>query len=109
MLELLENLAPQFEKAFRKEVAMVELTAFSLQLSQRAALAMTNRYLYVMRKGFFKVSVKKIPLSQITGAKVKRGELIITTVNDEPVVIGEIAEQKKSLACQAAARIESQV
>ncbi|GAW91163.1 hypothetical protein [Calderihabitans maritimus] len=62
MLELLEQLNPQFERVFRERVAMTELTRLSLQASDKEALVVTNKAVYHLKKKFLGFGCLRAPL-----------------------------------------------
>lgn len=75
--ELLEDLNPKFDKIFKNTVKMTEVTVFSLQLTPKHALIMTNKSIYFLQKGFFGLKASDFSLSQIE-LKVTGNELKIS-------------------------------
>lgn len=65
MHEYLEALQPKFNEAFKSNVKITEVTVFSLQLSPKEALIMTNRQIYLLKKGFWGMKVHCFPLSEV--------------------------------------------
>ena len=65
MHEYLETLLPKFNKMFKGNVKITEVTAFSLQLSPKEALIMTNRQIYLLKKGFWGIKAHCFPLSEV--------------------------------------------
>ncbi|KUO49011.1 MAG: hypothetical protein APF76_10295 [Desulfitibacter sp. BRH_c19] len=77
MHEFLENLYPKFDKVFKNSVKMTEVTVFSLQLTTKCALIMTNKSIYLLKKSFFGgVKAINFPLNKIE-LKVTGNELKI--------------------------------
>ena len=50
MLELLEELLPNFKQEFNRRVTMQELTRLSIQLSPKTAIVISNQWMYVIQK-----------------------------------------------------------
>ncbi len=100
MLELLETLEPKFDTAFKKKVKMTEVTIFSLQLTNKDAVVMTNRNFYLMRKGLFGVKTIQINKTEIKELKVEGDNFYIVT-KDEEIVIKKIEARKASLLSTA--------
>lgn len=65
MHELLEDLPPKFNKAFKNNVKITEITVFSLQLSAKEALIMTNRQIYLLKKSFLGIKICCFPLVEV--------------------------------------------
>jgi len=80
LFSLLEELKPQFSAALRRRVGLAELTLISLQLSPREAIVVTNRNLYLLRRGIFKLRAKVISL---------KGLRLIRAVGRDLVLEGE--------------------
>ncbi|MBS3968750.1 MAG: hypothetical protein KGZ94_01405 [Clostridia bacterium] len=65
MHEFLEVLLPKFNQVFKNNVKITEVTVFSLQLSVKEALIMTNRQVYLLKKGFLGIKAHCFPLDEI--------------------------------------------
>lgn len=65
MHEYLETLLPKFNEIFKNNVKLTEVTVFSLQLSPKEALVMTNRQIYLLKKRFWGIKAHCFPLSEV--------------------------------------------
>ncbi len=77
MLELLEELNPGEKHIFQQHVHMHELTALSINGIKGQALVLTNHYVYLIFKGFFKRACIKINGSQLTKAEAQGDSLLV--------------------------------
>jgi len=99
--EYLETLLPKFNEAFKSNVKITEVTAFSLQLSPKEALIMTNRQIYLLKKGFWGVKVHCFPLNEVE-LKVVEDQLNVTSEkNDFNATVKISDSRKKSLLTMA--------
>lgn len=77
MLREHEVLDPAFNNVFKENVQYHELTIFSIQMSGRAAIVLTNSYIYILRKKIFKVALNKLSLKEITDIFLENDSLKI--------------------------------
>jgi uncharacterized protein YdcH (DUF465 family) len=96
MLETLEKLDSKFERVFKKHVKITEITAFSLQLTSNEAVVMTNKSLYLLKKGLFGVKVFQFELADIKELKIENDMFYIIT-DDSKTVLKNIETRKLSL------------
>ncbi|WP_028308288.1 hypothetical protein [Desulfitibacter alkalitolerans] len=78
MHELLETLLPKFNQAFKSNVKITEVTVFSLQLSVKEALIMTNRQIYLLKKSFLGMKTYCFPLGEVD-LRLTENELRVTS------------------------------
>ena len=105
MLELLEELEPGVKKVFQDHVHMNELTALSINGARGQALALTNHYLYLIFKGFFKSRCQKISPRELAGVEVRGKTLEVRLAGAMTPVSMEFAPVKAGLLPSAAERI----
>lgn len=79
---MLETLHPKFNRAFLRSVGMNEITKFSIQLSKKYAVVLTNKSLYIItRKLILKAAVDVIEVDKISSFKIE-GEKLKIRVKD---------------------------
>ncbi|MEW6623840.1 MAG: hypothetical protein AB1420_12065 [Bacillota bacterium] len=97
MHELLERLHPSFEKAFKDKVSINELTYFSLQLNGKSALVITNRYLYLIRKGLLSVKCLQYTLEEVEQLQIKDKKFLIFMKNNSAITLESLDSRKLSI------------
>ena len=101
MHEFLEELPPKFNKVFKSSVKITEVTVFSLQLSPKEALVMTNRQVYLLKKGFWGIKAHYFPLNEVK-LKLEENRLsVISEKNGFDTFINIPDNKKKSLLAMA--------
>ena len=105
MLELLEELDPTVKKVFQKHVHMHELTSMSINGTKGQAIALTNRYLYLIFKGFFKANCYKISPDELVDVKVDVDTLVLKTQGKEHRL--NLPKKKKHLLGKIKKRLHS--
>ena len=102
MLTFLEELTPYARKLFLRKVHLNEVTSFSINAAGGKAIVLTNRYLYLIYKGFLKGSCHKLSPGELLKAEVKARCLIVATrarsyqvelPPDKTVMLPEIARR----------------
>ena len=94
MHEYLETLLPKFNETFRSNVKITEVTVFSLQLSPKEALVMTNRQIYLLKKGFWGIKAHGFPLSEVE-LKIVEDQLSVTSEKDGFNAVVKIPDSRK--------------
>lgn len=107
MLSMLEELEPAFHKKFKQAVNLNEITVFSLQLSPKTALVMTNSYVYALKKSFLGINLNRISLQDIKNVSYADALEINTTLGDN--ISLAVQGNKKSLARKAVGRLKSRL
>lgn len=103
--ELLEDLPAGLERPLRNDMALTELTRLKVMTSEKEALVLTNRAVYIWRPGIFRRSRwHRIPLGQIRQVKVEGGTLLLGLGLGEEKV--PFARPKKGLAAKVARQVE---
>ncbi len=106
MLELLETLAPKFKQEFNRQVSLNELTKVSLQLSPKAALVLTNRAVYVLRKKLFSLVCVKYGLEEIKKVSYQSGQVILEPLEGKgcPLLL-DVSDEKEGVVKHGVAKI----
>jgi len=99
--EYLEALQPKFNEAFKSNVKITEVTVFSLQLSPKEALVMTNRQIYLLKKGFWGMKVHCFPLSEVELTLVEDQLHVISEKQGFNAAIKILDSRKRSLLTMA--------
>ena len=94
MHEYLETLLPKFNEIFKSNVKITEVTVFSLQLSPKEALIMTNKQIYLLKKGFWGIKAHCFPLSEVE-LKVVENQLNVTSEKQGFSVSVKILDSRK--------------
>ncbi len=106
MLELLEELEPGAKKVFQQKVHMNELTALSINGTRGRAVILTNHYLYVVTKGLFKSTCRRISPGELTKVEVSESTLAVTAAGSGSPVKLSFPKEKPRLLPSIAARIK---
>ncbi len=77
LFSLLEDLKPQFSAALGRQVGLAELTIISIQLSPQQALVVTNRNIYLFRRGILRVRANVISIGEIDLIRVVGRDLVL--------------------------------
>ena len=105
MLELLEELDPKARKVFNQHVHMNELTALSINGDRGQALVMTNRYLYLITRGFFKSSCRKVSPGELADVEVKGPSMEVKITGSPQPLTFRIPPEKTGLLPSIARRL----
>ncbi len=79
----MEELDPQFKKAFEREASWKELTVASLQLTSREAVVFTNSGIYFLRRRLFSVVCQFVPLVKIIRLEMEDSSLVCLHGNSQ--------------------------
>ena len=101
MHEYLETLLPKFNEIFKSNVKITEVTVFSLQLSPKEALIMTNRQIYLLKKGFWGIKAHCFPLSEVELTVVEDQLNVTSEKQGFNAVIKILDSRKRSLLIMA--------
>ena len=94
MHEYLETLLPKFGEIFRSNVKITEVTVFSLQLSPKEALVMTNKQIYLLKKGFWGIKVHSFHLDEVE-LKITEDQLHVTSEKQGFNAVVKILDSRK--------------
>lgn len=97
MFTLLEDLSPEYARARNQFVELTEITLISLQISSRQALVLTNRNLYLLWKGLFRVRVKSWSWDNFSRVRMAADKLLLEDNSGQEVVL-TFAPRKELLA-----------
>ncbi|MBZ4686756.1 MAG: hypothetical protein PWQ96_1017 [Clostridia bacterium] len=107
MLSMLEKLDPPFYKKFKQAVNFNEITVFSLQLSPKTAIVLTNVYAYALKKRLIGINLTRISLKAIKSVSFN-GAVEIKTVLDENISL-TVQRSKRDLARKAVEKLRSKL
>lgn len=107
MDELLENLPANFDKKFKEEAKMTELTRYSVVLSRKSVLVVTNKYLYILKKKFLTIGVNKLPVNELSEVKMS-GKKLVISLGGKTVEVS-CSRDKEKTAKKLAFKINNQI
>ncbi|OWZ83752.1 hypothetical protein [Natranaerobius trueperi] len=82
MFELLEDIEPKFQKRFKKEVSMAEITRYALKINKSVWIIVTNRKIYILAKKLWFIRPLIFSFSEIKDFKCNDETLEIILRNN---------------------------
>lgn len=101
----MEDLPASMERSLRDEMALFELTRLKIMTSEKEALVLTNRAVYLLRPGIFRrYRWQRISLGQIRQVTVDGGALLLGLGKVQEKVT--FSPRKKGLAASVARHLD---